>query len=152
MIVKVNGAQIAGSPFQVFAKIHPTQLGEPVRVMEGMAKPRGIAVNSKQQLVVAECVGKKVMVFDRDGRKVQTITSEKVSEPVGVAVDKDDNIYVFDYDKSSILKFTKEGNLMKVIGRKGTQPGEFSELGLIKVINDKLYVCDRGNYRVKICG
>ena len=149
-IVKVNGVQIAGSPFQVFAKIHPTQLGEPVRVMEGMAKPRGIAVNSKQQLVVAEWVGKKVMVFDREGKKVQTITSEKFSYPAGVAVDKDDNIYVSDWGNSSILKFTKEGKLMKVVGRKGTQPGEFSELSLIKVIDDKLYVCDRGNYRVQI--
>ena len=149
LIVKVNGAQIAGSPFQVFAKIHPTQLGEPVRVVEVVVWPCGIAINSKQQLVLAE-VGWKVMVFDREGKKVRTITSEKFSQPVGVAVDKDDNIYVSDYDKSSILKFNKEGKLIKVVGRKGTQPGEFSDLGLIKVINNKLYVCDRGNYRVQI--
>ena len=55
-----------------------------------------------------------------------------------------------DDGNSSILKFTKEGKFMKVVGRKGTQPGEFTELSLIKVINDKLYVCDRGNYRVQI--
>ena len=39
---------------------------------------------------------------------------------------------------------------MKVVGRQGAQPGEFSDLGTMKVINDKLYVCDRGNYRVQI--
>ena len=39
---------------------------------------------------------------------------------------------------------------MKVVGRKGTQPGEFSNLSMIKDINDKLYVCDRGNDRVQI--
>ena len=150
LIVKVNGIQIAGSPFQVFAKIHPTQLGEPVRVVECMNYPWGIAINSKQQLVVAEWVGNKVMVFDRDGRKVRTITPEKFALPVGAAVDKDDNVYVSDYDNSLILKFSKEGNLMKVVGREGTQPGEFSEFGLIKFINDKLYVCDCGNYRVQI--
>ena len=97
LIVKVNGIQIAGSPFQVFAKIHPSQLDEPVRVMEGVHQPWGIAVNSKQQLVVAEVHGKKITIFDREGEKVRTITSEKVSFPVGVAVDKDDNIYVSDY-------------------------------------------------------
>ena len=96
LIVKVNGAEIAGSPFQVFAKIHPTQLGEAVRVVEGVSSPWGTAVNSKQQLVVAEWDGKKVMVFGRDGRKVQTITSEKFSYLAGVAVDKDDNIYMSD--------------------------------------------------------
>ena len=41
LIVKVNGTQIAGSPFRAFAKIHPTQLGEPVRVVEGVSSPRG---------------------------------------------------------------------------------------------------------------
>ena len=116
LIVKVNGTQIAGSPFQVFAKIHPTQLGEPARVVEGVKSPWGIALNSKQQLIVAEWRGRKVTVFDRAGKKVQTITCEKFSHPNGVAVDKDGNIYVSDDDNSSLFKFTKEGKLMKVVG------------------------------------
>ena len=78
----MNGTQITGSPFQVFAKIHPTQLGEPVRVVEGVNHPWGIALNSKQQLVVAEWSGKKVTVFDREGKKVQTITCEEFSYPI----------------------------------------------------------------------
>ena len=148
--VKVNGTQIAGSSFQVFAELHPTQLGKPVRVVERVVNPWGIAFNSKQQLVVAEFGGKKVTVFDKDSKKVQTIAFGKISRPAGVAVDKDDNIYVSDYGNSSVLKFSKEGKLMKVVGRRGAQPGEFSDLGTMKVINNKLYVCDRGNYRVQI--
>ena len=150
LIVKVNGTEIAGSPFQVFAKIHPTQLGEPVRVMEGVVGPWGIALNSKQQLVVAERDGNKVTVLDRKGKKVQTITCEKFLIPTGVAVDKDDNIYVSDKGNYSLFKFSKEGKLMKVVGRRGTQRGEFSDPNFIKVINDELYVCDRGNNRVQI--
>ena len=146
----MNGTQISGSPFQVFAKIHPTQLGKPVRVVEGVNYPWGIALNSKQQLVVAEYGGRKVTVFDRKGKKVQTITSEKFSRPNGVAVDKDDNIYVSDWSNCSLFKVSKEGKLMKVVGRSGTRPGEFKDLSMIKVINDKLYVCDRGNHRVQI--
>ena len=149
LIINVNGAQIAGSPFQVFAKIHPTQLGEPVRMVEGVVWPWGVALNSKQQLVVAEWGG-KVSVFDKDSKKVQTITSEKISHPVGVAMDKDDNIYVSDNGIASLFQFSKEGKLMKVVKRNGTQPGEFRDLGIMKVINDKLYVCDRGTYRVHI--
>ena len=150
LIVKVNGTQIAGSPFQVFAKIHPTQLGEPVRVMEGVHQPWGIALNSKQQLVAAEWDGQKVTVFNREGKKVQTITCERFSHPNAVAVDKDDNLYVSDNGNSKLFKFSKEGKLMKVVGRRGTRPGQFSNLGMIKLINDKLYVCDRGNHRVQI--
>ena len=150
LIVKVNGAQIAGSPFQVFANIHPTQLGEPVRVVEGVVAPWGIALNSKQQLVVAEWYGRKVTVFDREGKNIQTITSKKLSNPMGVAMDKDDNIYVSDVSNCSLFKFSKEGKLMKVVGRRGTQPAEFNSPGMIKIINDKLYVCDRENNRVQI--
>ena len=39
---------------------------------------------------------------------------------------------------------------MKVVGRKGTQPGEFLDLCLINVIEDKVYVCDCGNNRIQI--
>ena len=148
MIIKVNGTPIAGSPFRVFAKIHPTQLGKPNRVVEGVVEPWGIALNSKQQLVVAEWGGEKVTVFDKDGKKVKTVTCEKFSYPNGVAIDKDENIYVSNCN--SLLKFSKEGKLMKVVGQRGTQPGEFEDLSMIKIINDKLYVCDRFNNRFQV--
>ena len=150
LIVKVNGAQIAGSPFQVFARIYPTLLGKPVRVVEGVNYPWEIALNGKQQLVVAEWSGKKVTVFDREDKKVQAIKSDKLSHPTGVAVDKDDNIYVSDDSNCLLLKFSKEGKLVKVVGQRGTQPGQFDDHGIIKVINDKVYVCDCGNNRVQI--
>ena len=148
VIVQVNGTQIARSPFCVFAKIHPTLLGEPVNVMEGVMLPFGIALNSKQQLVVSEWGGNKVTVFDKDGKKVQTITSEKCYCPDGLTVDQDDQIYVS--CGNSLFKFNREGKPIKVVRQHGTQPGEFSDLGLIKVINDKVYVCDCGNHRVQI--
>ena len=49
LTVGVNGREIAGSPFQVFVKIHPTQLGKPVRTISGISG-YGIAFSSKQQL------------------------------------------------------------------------------------------------------
>ena len=152
LVVKVNGTQIAGSPFRMFAKIHPTQLGKPVRVVEGVSSPWGIALNSKQQLVVAENNGKKVSVFDKDGEKVQTVTHEKISKPNGVALDKEDNIYVSDVGtcNDSLFKFSKEGKLVKVVGRTGTRPGEFSDPSFMKIINDKLYICDHGNHRFQV--
>jgi len=143
IIVKVNDTQIAGSPFRVFAKIHPTQLSKPVRVVEGVNGPWGMALNSKQQLVVVELGWKKVTTFGKDGKKVQTVTCEKFLNPRGVAVDKEDNMYVSDSD-TSLLKFNKHGKLMKVVRHGGLNPN------CIKIINDKLYICDSGNNRFQI--
>ena len=68
--------------------------------------------SSKQQLVVAEWYG-KVTMFDKDGKKAQIITHEKFPHPIGVAVDKDDNVYVSDKGSYSLFKFSMKGQLMK---------------------------------------
>ena len=118
--------------------------------MEGVNEPWGITLNSKQQLVVAQHAVKKVTVLDKNCEKVQTVTCAKFSEPNGVAVDKEDNIYVSDRGSHSVFKFSKEGELLKVVGHKGNQPGEFNDLSMMKIINDKLYICDRGNNRIQV--
>ena len=71
LTVTVNGKEIAGSPFRVIVKIHPTQLGQPIRTITGLNFPWGIAINSKQQLMVAEGGGKKITIMERDGKRVQ---------------------------------------------------------------------------------
>ena len=153
LIVKVNGEQIAGSPFQVFAKIEPTQLGNAVKVVEKLAIPMVIALNNVP-VQASEWGGKEVMVLKRKGKKVQpSMVGQSLVTPSNsslvlhasspVAVDKDYNTYVS--NSPSLFKFSKEGKLLKEIQRKDAQPGDF-----IKIINDKLYVCDRGNHRVQI--
>ena len=149
VVIKVNSTQIASSPFHVVAKLHPThwQLGKPVRVVEGLNRPLQIAFNSKQQLVVGEWFGKKVIVFDKGWNRIQTIECERLKGATGVAVDEDDSIYVADGSSDSILK---EGKLMKAVGRRGVHPGEFNRPCSVKIVNDKLYICDRNNHRVQI--
>ena len=96
------------------------------------------------------------MVVDRlNGKKLQAFTLPMsvglvayVSPISVISVDKDDNIYA--YYNSSVHKFSNEGSSLKVVGQKGTQPGQFNHPSLIKVIDDKVYVCDRGNHRVQI--
>ena len=78
LMVKVSGQHIAGSPFQVFVQIHPTQLGPPVRTITGVNGPWGIAITSKQQMVVAECRGEKITIRERDRKTIQTVENEKM--------------------------------------------------------------------------
>ena len=144
LTVTVNGKEIAGSPFRVFVKIHPTQLGQPVRTITGLRSPWGIAINSKQQLVVAEFYGKKITIMEQDGKKVQTIECDKFKGPRGVATGPDGAIYVTDNDAKCLFKFDKEGKLLKTVQNNLKEPYS------VKIIRNQLHVADLNSNLVKI--
>ena len=83
LTVKVNGNDIVGSPFRLFVKIHPRQLGQPVHMLDGLNKPCGIAIDNKQQLVVAEWGGKMITIMERDGKRVRKIECDKFQSAWG---------------------------------------------------------------------
>ena len=144
VVVKVNGQHIAGSPFRVFVKIHPTQLGPPLWTITEVNQPWGIAINSKNQLVVAEEGGKKITVRERNGKTLQTIENEKMRYPSGVATGPDGAIYVTDDRAHCLFKFDKDGRLLK------TLQNEFQNPCFIKSINNRLYVSDFDKNVVKM--
>ena len=144
LTVTVKGKEIAGSPFRVFVKIHPTQLGQPVCTITGLNDVWGIAINSKQQLVVAEFGGKKITIMERDGTSVQIIECDKFKKLRGVATGPDGAIYVTDIDAKCLFKFDKEGKLLKTVQNNLRKP--FS----VKIIRNQLYVADYSSNLVEI--
>ena len=144
LTVKVNGQDITGSPFLVFVKIHPTQLGPPVRTITGVNQPWGIATNSKQQLVVAEYGEKKITIREQDGKTLQTIKNDKLRSPRGVATGPDGAIYVTNDEAHCLFKFDKDGRLLKTV------QNEFQSPYFIKFINNRLYVSDLAKNVVKV--
>ena len=155
--VAVNGVEIHGSPFAVFIKIPPTQLGTPVQVIEGLKRPFCIAINSDSELIVSECGSHKISVYTRRGEKKHEFGSYgerkgKFKYPTGVAVDKSDGcIYVADRDNHRIQKFTRDGHFMKLVGgpMHGSGPMQFNHPVRLK-LNNKLYVCDPFNHRIQV--
>ncbi len=114
LLISVNEQPIPGSPFSVFIKIPPTKLDKPVRVMRGINKPRYMAFNSSEELIVTD-FGGDVLVFDKKGIQLRSI-SKSMNWFVGisgVAVDKDDNTYVCDSSNNCVYKFNKRGDLLK---------------------------------------
>ena len=136
LTVKFNGQDIARSPFRLFVNIHPTQLGPPVRTITGVNTAYGIAINSKQQLVVAEDGGKKITIRERDEKILRTIKCDKFRRPCGVAIGSDGAIYVTDINAHCLFKFDKDGRLLKTV------QNEFQSPSFIKSINNRLYMSD----------
>ena len=88
----------------------------------------------------------------------QNITFQDTLEIKGVFtkisdldLDSDGNIYVFDEGEQNIKKFSKYGEYINTIGKKGKGPGEFDTANLFEFDNnDKLIVCNFGNNRFDV--
>ena len=139
--ITVNGLQVAGSPFLVFVKIHPTQLGKPLKTFPGLAG-RGIAFNSKDELVFAE--GYSDLVYmDRDGNRLRSIKKSQhgFQDPFGVAVDSSDNVYVTDDECNCVFQIDEYGTKLRAV-----KPAiKKLDLRGIAVSGDQVIVADYAN-------
>ena len=149
LTVRVNNIEIG--TFQVFVQHPPTQLDTPMVVIEGM-KPYYIAVGDKGKLFVTEL--HQYMVFDAKGQRVLTVGSElkppfKNGGPTGIATDGEGNVYVTS-DDHKLQKFNRRGEVVKSVGKKGENFGEFKNPFNVQYHNHHVYVCDSDNGRVQV--
>ena len=83
--------------------------------------------------------------FDRDYNLVL------FDQPLDIAWDKDDNIYVVDKGNARIVKMDANGAMIKTWGQQGTHAGEFNFAHSIIIDDlDRIYIADRENKRIQI--
>lgn len=73
-----------------------------------------------------------------------------LERPMHLTIDQDGNIYVLDNLAQNIQKYSLNGKLISIFGRKGDGPGEFKNLHALDYLNDKLYAYDEGNLRITV--
>jgi DNA-binding beta-propeller fold protein YncE len=106
-------------------------------------------------------VGHTVVKFGPDGKVLLTLGTPGGAaepgyffQPNDVLVAPDGAIFVAEGHggpNSRILKFTKDGRLIKTWGRKGSAPGEFDQPHALAMDSKgRLFVGDRGNNRIQI--
>ena len=140
--ITANGLPVPGSPCPVLVKISPTQLGKPVKVIGGVNRPTDIAINSAGEVLVVEEYG-DVIVLDKSGKKLLNIAKAQYHFKglQGIAVDKNDNIYLTDPGNSKLYKFNQKYELVKVIGQ-GQGLEQFNPYG-INVCGEQVIVGSR---------
>ena len=92
-----------------------------------------------------------ILIYDENYKQIQVFNS-RCKAPVGVAVDRDDNIYVSDYNDHKVQKFTANRDFLKEVGTKGDQMLQFSSptgIGYNKT-NNKIYISEKNNNRVQV--
>ena len=160
LLVKVNGERIHGSPFTVIVKPFQVKPGLCIGKQgsgEGMFNtPLGVAVNDRDEIVVADSNNHRVQVFDRNGTFLRCFghRGENAGEfkcPVGVAINKDRNIFVADNGNNRIQIFSWEGRHLGSFSGKGSLDSQLCHpWGLSLDSTGNVIVADTGNKLIKI--
>lgn len=121
-------------------------------------KPLGIDVAANGHLFVADISALRIMEYDANGQFVRGIGHKGIfTRPTDVAVSSDGTrLYVVDTggvtsDTHNIVVFDlTSGEVIKTIGQRGSQEGEFNlPLQITSSSDNGWYVVDGGNFRVQ---
>lgn len=76
----------------------------------------------------------------------------RFNRPTDVAFGPNGEVFVADgYGNSRVVKFSKDGRLLKTWGKRGTGEGDFNTPhSIVADAQGRLYVADRENYRVQV--
>jgi DNA-binding beta-propeller fold protein YncE len=145
--VMYDDIPVLREPVEIFVKIPPNILGQPVRSFHVEGKVRYVSLSKSGETLVA--AGKEITVFDRSGKKLYSISNERLTDPCGVAV-SESGIFVVDHGNHSLLKFDKTGKLLKSIGERGSGKGNFDSPFGLTVVGDEVIVCDGFNNLLQV--
>ena len=111
----------------------------------------GVAVDSSNNVYVADTVNDRVEKFDRSGNYLTQWGSSGTGNgqfdyPSGIAVDSRNNIYVVDGRNRRVQKFTSSGIYLTQWGSSGSGNGQFVyPYGIAVDSSNNFYVSDQGD-------
>lgn len=119
-------------------------------------KPASLAVFGNR-LYIADMSRQQILVLDRKGGKELGVIGSVGDEPgqfrlpLGVAVDRDGNVFVSDMMRCVVQKFGPDGKFISAFGRQGDVAGSFARPKHLAVDNDGvIYVVDAAFQNVQM--
>jgi DNA-binding beta-propeller fold protein YncE len=120
-------------------------------------KPEDLCFANNGNILVADTHYSRVVEFTPDGQLLRTFGTYGAADgqfiyPVGIACDRDGNIYVAEYGKNDrIQKFSPAGTFILSWGSFGAQPGQFQRPSGVAVTRDnQVFVADAVNHRIQV--
>ncbi|MEI8328052.1 MAG: 6-bladed beta-propeller [Candidatus Taylorbacteria bacterium] len=135
----------------------PSNIGTSSLANGVLNQPVFLAIDSSDNIYVADTVGQRIEKFDSSGNFISKFGSYGTGNgqfvtPYGIAVDPSNNVYVADSGNNRIEKFDSSGNYVTQWGTTGTGAGQFSTprgIGIATSTGD-IYVVDSGNNRIQL--
>jgi DNA-binding beta-propeller fold protein YncE len=118
---------------------------------EGFKTPIALALASDGNVWVTDADLRRIIKLDPVGEPIETIKHQQLQRPTGIARDpRTDQLFVADSASHNIKVFAESGELLRTIGAKGEQPGQFNGPTHLAIAKNRLYVVDTLNSRVQI--
>ncbi len=157
LTVQVGGVDIPNSPFTLPVIPQPEMRERPVKIIEGLKKPRGVGVLKNGDIVIAEYTVHRLTILNKNGKKLKSIGKSRRSErlfnyPRGVAISNDGHILVTDNHR--LQKLTTDGVCVHSVGsgNRGNGSLEFDWPRGIAVhpTTGEIFVADYNNDRIQV--
>ena len=124
-------------------------------IIEGLNYAEGIAVCANRDIVVAECIGNCIKIFNKEGKKIRSIKRTTLGWfdcPRGVGISNDGHILVT--DRHRLQKLTTNGVCVQSVGssNRGNGSLEFNSPKGIAVhpTMGEIFVADCNNDRIQV--
>ena len=117
--------------------------------------PAHVAVNSKGEIIVSEYYTNRVLVYDKSGTYNRDLLRGCWDKPGGIAVDRDDTLYIVNDKTGTIKVINNEGQELRTIQYDDNNQFCFGfyYISFIVIYNNQLIVCDNGQlYQVDKMG
>ena len=106
-------------------------------------------------IYVTDYGNNRVQVFTADGQFLgafsHKVNNQKLSNPLAIAIDSSDTVYVSENGPDYLSVFTSQGGYINTIGGLGSKEGQFFGIyGLSIDCNDSVIVSDCNNHRLQI--
>jgi len=117
--------------------------------------PVGVAVDTADNIYVSDSMRAAIFVFDKRGKFLRALDGPRggprFQRPTGLAIDSQGElIYVADTLRHHVLVLKFDGELVRVMGRRGIGPGEFNYPAAIALASGEIYVVDSMNFRIQV--
>ncbi|XP_065918256.1 E3 ubiquitin-protein ligase TRIM71-like isoform X2 [Dysidea avara] len=161
--VVVDGQHIPGSPHKISVVLRDYS-----KMREGhcqvmthyggnkFGKLGDVAIGVNNEVIITDYTNNCVIVLDCNFALLAVIGQgsgdNRLVDPDGVAVSKDDIIAISDFSSHQVKKYSLQGELLSIIGNNiGNNNCQFnSPRGLVFSSNKMLYVVDGCNHRVQV--
>jgi DNA-binding beta-propeller fold protein YncE len=110
--------------------------------------PHSIVLDREGMVYVGDRENNRVQIFSPDGRFLRQWT--ELGSPWGLAITPAQEIYMADGKNNRVLKLTREGKVLGVLGSPGKGPGQFAYAHHLAVSSQgELFVAEILNWRVQ---